>query len=65
MSLETDFPMINPPTRIKKTSVTAIDHILTNTILDFEVQSGIIKNDISDNFGIFLCPEDKFRKKKH
>ena len=57
--------MINPPTRIKKTSVTAIDHILTNTILDFEVQGGIIKNDISDNFGIFLCPEDKFRKKKH
>ena len=47
------FPAINRPTRITKTSETAIDHILTNTILDFEVHSGIIKNDISDHFGIF------------
>ena len=46
--------MINRPTRITKTSETAIDHILTNTILEFEVHSGIIKNDISDHFGI-LC----------
>ena len=29
------FPVINWPTRIKKTNETAIDHILTNTILEF------------------------------
>ena len=34
-------------------SATAIDHILTNTILDFEAKHGIIKNDISNHFGIF------------
>ena len=48
------FLVINRPTRITKTSATAIHHILTNTILKFEVQSGIIKNNISDHFGI-LC----------
>ena len=47
------FPAINRPTRITKTSETAIDHILTNTILEFEVHSGIIKNDKSDHFGTF------------
>ena len=47
------FPAINRPTRITKTSETAIDHILTNTILEFEVHSGIIKNDKNDHFGIF------------
>ena len=36
-----------------KTSATAFDCILGNTVLDFEVQSGIIKNGISDHFDIF------------
>ena len=57
-------PVINRLTRITKTIKTAIDHILTNTILEFEVHSGIIKNDISDHFGIFLCVKDRFRKKE-
>ena len=47
------FSVINRPTRITKTRETAIDHILTNTILDFEVHNGITKNDIRDHFGIF------------
>ena len=63
MSLETAFPVINPLTRIKKTSVTAIDHRLTNTILDFEVQNGIIKNDISDHFGIFCVLRTTLKRK--
>ena len=46
-----------------KTRETAIDHILTNTILELEVHSGIIKNYISDHFGIF-CVKDRFRKKE-
>ena len=48
------FPLINQLTRTMKTSATAIVHILTNMVLDFEVQSGIIKNNISDLFAIFL-----------
>ena len=43
------FPVTNGPTRITKESGTKIDHILTNTILDFEVQTGIIKDDRSDS----------------
>ena len=44
---------MNQPSRITKTSATAINYILTNTVLDFGVKSGIIKNYISDHFGIF------------
>ena len=59
------FPVINCPTRITKTSETAIDHILTNTILDFEVHSGIIKNDISDHFGIFCVLKTDLERKSN
>ena len=48
-----------------KTSATAIIHILTNSVLNFEVQNEIIKNDISDFFVIFFSLEDNLRKKKH
>ena len=34
-----------------------MDHILTNTILEFEVHSGIIKNNISSHFGIFYVTD--------
>ena len=46
------FPLINRPTRVTKSSATIIDHVLTNTIIDSKVQSGIIKNDISDHFTV-------------
>ena len=59
------FPVINRPTRITKTSETAIDHILTNTVLDFEVHSGIIKNDISDHFGIFCVLKTDLERKSN
>ena len=42
--------MINRATRVTKLSVTVIDHILTNTIIDSHIRSGIIKTDISDRF---------------
>ena len=58
------FPVINRPTRITKTSETAIDHILTNTILEFEVHSGIIKNDISDHFDIFCVLKTDLERKQ-
>ena len=47
------FPVINRPTRVTKLSATVIDHILTNTIIDSHIQSGIIKTDISDHFAVF------------
>ena len=47
-------PVINKPTRITKKSATAIDHIMTNTFVDADITTGIIKTDISDHFPIFL-----------
>jgi len=48
------FPIINKPTRVTQSSVTSIDNILTNTILDVTLKAGIIKTDISDHFQIFF-----------
>ena len=49
----TIFPLFNRPTRVAKTIATAIDHIMTNTFLQAEISSGIIKTEISDHFPIF------------
>ena len=47
-------PLIQRPTRVTRTSATAIDHILTNRVLENKIQPGIIKTDISDHFPIFI-----------
>ena len=47
------FPLLNRPTRVTKSSAAIIDHVLTNTIIDSKVQSGITKTDISDHFAVF------------
>ena len=47
------FPILNRPTRVTKSSATIIDHVLTNTIIDSEVRSDIIKTNISDHFVVF------------
>ena len=45
--------VINRPTRVSRTSATAIDNFLTNNFLDTKFSSGVIKTDISDHFPIF------------
>ena len=47
------FPLINRPTRVTKSSATIIDHVLINTVINSEVQSGMIKTDMSDHFAVF------------
>ena len=47
------FPVINRPTRVTKSSAAIIDHIVTSTLIDSHIQSGIIKTDISDHFAVF------------
>ena len=47
-------PVINKPTRITRKSATAIDHIITNSFLNNNIETGIIKSDVSDHFPIFL-----------
>ena len=50
------FSVLIWPTRVTKTSVTAIDYMLTNAILEFERKIGTIKNGLSVHFG------DQFQK---
>ena len=40
-------PLIQRPTGATKTGVIAVDHTLTNKVLENKIQSGIIKTDIS------------------
>ena len=48
-------PTINKPTRVTRQTASAIDHIITNSIMHTGFKSGIIKTYISDNFPIFFC----------
>ena len=47
-------PAVNKRTRITRNTVTAIDHIITNSVINAEFKTGIIKTDISNHFPIFL-----------
>ena len=53
------FPVINKLTRVTWASATAIDNILTNTIMDQDLQNGIIKLSISDHFSLFTILNSK------
>ena len=46
-------PMVNKPTRVTKNNATLIDYIITNSFMDQENLTGILKTDISDHFPIF------------
>ena len=49
-------PTINRPSRITRNTATAIDQIITNTVIsDIKHRSGIIKTDISDHFPIVFA----------
>ena len=61
-------PTINKSTRVTRNTATAIDHIITKTVISgIQHRSGIIKTDISDHFLIVFVlntgekskPEDK------
>ena len=47
-------PTINKPTRVTRNISTAIDIIITNTCINNNLETGIIKTDITDHFPIFL-----------
>ena len=47
-------PVINKPTRVTKNSATAMDHIVTNSLLHRTRNTGILKLNISGHFPIFL-----------
>ena len=43
-------PTIKKPTRVTRTTATAIDHILTNSFTDRNFKTAIFKSDVSDYF---------------
>ena len=57
--------LIQRATRITKTKSTAIDHIITNAILESTMHSRIIKANISDHFPIFAIFENSCNKNKN
>ena len=59
------FPLIRRATRVTRTTATAIDHIITDAILESTMHSGIIKANISDHFPIFAILENSCNKNKN
>ena len=64
-------PIVNKPTRVTENNATLIDYIITNSFMDQENLTGILKTDISDHFPIFtisvkhrLDSSDKNNNKK-
>ena len=47
-------PIVNKPTSVTKNNATLIDYIITNSFMDQENLTGILKTDISDHFPIFI-----------
>ena len=47
-------PTVNKPTRVTRNTATAIDHIITNSVINAEFKAGIIKTVISDHFPVFF-----------
>ena len=48
-------PTINKPTRVTNKAISAIDHIITNSIYNNDFKTGIIKTDISGHFPIIYA----------
>ena len=46
---------IKNPTSVGKNSVTTIDHIIANCIVDCQFKTAILKTDVTDNFAIVMA----------
>ena len=47
-------PTVNKPARVTRNTATAIDHIITNSVINVEFKTGIIKTGISNHFPVFF-----------
>ena len=48
-------PTINKPTRVTRNRATAMDHFITNTVVDTQLKTGIIQTDLADHFPIIFA----------
>ena len=46
---------INKPTRVRKNSATAIDHIIANCIVDCQFKTAILKTEVTDLLLFSYC----------
>ena len=53
------YPLINKPTRVSRESATLIDNIFTNG-LNKQTSSGVLINDITDNFPIYMYTQCEY-----
>ena len=56
-------PPSNKPARFTKNTVIAINHIITNSILECDFKTGIIKTDLSDHYPIVFPFKSKENNK--
>ena len=47
-------PIVDEATRVTRNTVMAINHIITNSIINAEFKTGIMKTDISNHFPLFF-----------
>ena len=47
-------PKINKPTKVTKHTVTAIDNIITNCVINNDFKSDTVKRDLFDHFPIII-----------
>ena len=55
-------PIITKATRVTDSTATIIDHIYSNCVIDQELHSGVIKDNISDHFPVFVSTSQKAPK---
>jgi hypothetical protein len=58
------YPLIDRPTRVSTKTCSLIDHIYTN-ILDAKLSPGVLFNDITDHFPIFVLTNKSNNNDKH
>ena len=60
-------PTINKAARVTRKTATAVNHILTNQIININFKIAILKTDISDHFPvcIIISPTEKLVENKH
>ena len=58
-------PTIDKPTRVRKNSATAIDHIITDHVFTCNFKTAILKTDLTDHFPIVFALKNNRLSQQH
>ena len=56
---------INKPARAGESSVTALDHIITDYVLTCDLKTAILKTDLTDHFPIVIALKNDAPSQQH